>query len=95
MKIALFRDNAFGYTSPWNMPEGTTDSDYCPDGYLRTSEWVEVEFPARDPDELIPAQLRVLDARKAAEVDRHLAALAELDEERSKILALTHQTEAA
>lgn len=62
---------------------------------LRTTEWLEVEFVQRAPEALIPAQLAALDQRKAEEVERHLRALADIADERSKLLALTHQTEAA
>lgn len=91
MKIALFRENQFGYISSWHFPDYCEESDFSPSGWVRTSEWVEVDFPPRAPEEIVPAQLAVLDTRQAEEVERHLRVLAEIADERGKLLALTHE----
>lgn len=95
MKIALFRENQFGYISSWHFPDYCEESDFSPSGWVRTTEWLEVEFVQRAPEALIPAQLAALDQRKAEEVERHLRALADIADERGKLLALTQQGEAA
>lgn len=95
MKIALFRENQFGYISSWHFPDYCEESDFSPSGWVRTSEWVEVDFPPLPPEVIIPAQLAALDQRKAEEVERHLRALADIADERGKLLALTQQGEAA
>ena len=96
MKIDLFKRTGSGwsYITPRDLPPDAA-ADYEYDGYIRISEWVEVDFPPRAPEQIIPAQLAMLDARKAEEVDRHLDALGQIAEERGKLLALTHSGEAA
>ncbi len=92
MKVALFRKAGVDYFSPMPVIEG--DEKYYP-GYSRISEWAEVEFTPRATEEVVGEQLDALD--KVAESIRHEAAkkLAEVAEARARVLALTHQSEAA
>lgn len=58
---------------------------------VRMTEYVEVEFPPRSPEELVPAQVEIIDkkiAEVSAEFGRKLAALKEA---KDNLLALTDQ----
>ena len=97
MKIAIFaypkNPSSTTFLQQYRPTDDGSESYYC--GMLRTTEWLEVEFVQRAPEALIPAQLAALDQRKAEEVERHLRALADIADERGKLLALTHSGEAA
>ena len=97
MKIAIFaypkNPSSTTFLQQYRPTDDGSESYYC--GMIRTTEWLEVEFVLRAPETIIPAQLAALDQRKAEEMERHVKALAEIGDERSKLLALTHQTEAA
>lgn len=97
MKIAIFAYSATPDSTTilrqYRPTDDGSETYYC--GMIRRTEWVEVEFVQRAPEALIPAQLAALDQRKAEEVERHLRALADIADERGKLLALTHSGEAA
>lgn len=58
---------------------------------IRISEWVEVDFPPRAPEEIVPPQIAALD-RQAEEVKAEFAAkLREIAEARASLLALTQE----
>ena len=59
----------------------------------RISEYVDVQFPPRALEELVPAQVAIID-RKIAEVSAELGRqIAELKDAKGRLLALTDQRE--
>ena len=56
---------------------------------IRTTEYVEIEFPERAREELVPAQVAVID-KKIAEISEEFGRkLAALKEAKDNLLALT------
>ena len=94
MRVAVFShgvDTAWLVT--WNQHEGDDDS-YCPGGYVRVSDWVDVDFPERPRADVVPEQIAKLDER-ADEIRREmLAKLNEIACEKASLLALTHEAAA-
>ena len=88
MKIAQFK-NANGYVTLFDWNEHRKDNDAILD-YVRCSEWVQVEFPQRAPEELIPAQLSILDAAEQELRVKFEEKLRELADMRAKLLSLTY-----
>lgn len=92
-RVAMFQfgTNSTWFT-PWSQPTSTeSDDSYTIDGYVRVTEWVDVEFPDLGAEDLVPAQLAMLD-RKAEEVKAEFTAkLREIAEARASLLALTHE----
>jgi hypothetical protein len=91
MKIALFE-----YTNPGmrgiNVILKETEAEYF-DNKVRVSEFVEVEFPPRPTEELLPEQISVID-KQIAEVNLKTGRmLAELNARKQDLLALTDQRE--
>lgn len=68
------------------FPELYTGGDY-----VRLSEWTEVTFAPRPPEEYVHEQLSGLDRAEAELRQKFADKLAEVDEQRAKLLALTHQ----
>ena len=88
MRVAKYKSLKNDYT--------TIDSDGWMDnpdnGYLRTTEFVEVEFIDLPPEQTVPQEVAALEAvKKAAAVKYHSVVMA-LDEKISKLLAITHES---
>lgn len=87
MKIATFE-----YTNP--MLKGLStylsekDSRHA-DNYIRVSEYIEVEFPPRAAEEIVPEQIAALDTQIAEVTDKFGKALAELKARKSELLAIS------
>jgi hypothetical protein len=91
VKYAQFKNPTFGYITIVGRREDDLDRPYCDS--VRVSEWVDVEFPPRKPEEQIPEQIAMLDL---AEKDLRLKfeeKLHALAEQRTKLRSLTHQPE--
>ena len=68
-------------------PDG---SDPCTENYVRITEYVDVDFPPRAPEEIVPAQLAAIDrAEKEARAEFQLK-LNAFAEARANVRALTH-----
>lgn len=62
MKIALFKDVKYDWTSPTPWP---AEDDNAPlEGYTRVSEIVDVEFPPLSKDEVVQQALDCLDEQE-------------------------------
>ena len=84
MRIALFKNTEFGFDS--------IGGKYLEAGsnYVRTSEYVEVEFPPRMADEVVQDQVKALDAERQLVIAKYVKTLANIDERKARLLALTH-----
>ena len=88
MKIALFKSIEYG----WTMPAAQHDDGSDPHlgSYVRITEYVDVDFPPRAPEEIVPAQLAAIDRAEQDARAKFQLQLNELAERRAKLLALTH-----
>ena len=92
-RVAIFQR---GLNSTWrttfSRPQYTDEGDaWTIDGYIRITEWVDVEFPELATEVIVPAQGAALD-RKAEEVKAEFTAkLREIADARASLLALTHE----
>lgn len=96
MKIAQFRKHLNESTSydlilDARNVEGKYSIYRVEDGYIRLSEWVEVEFPPRDPQEHVPEQLASLDAAERELRLKFEQKLHEIADARARVRALTYQ----
>lgn len=90
MKIAKFQ--RIGHADWFCCWEQHQDgSDQMPETYVRVSEYLDITFPPRPVEEIVPAQLAVLDATERELRGEFLTKLNALAEQRAKLLALTHQ----
>lgn len=90
MKIALYKVivcESCSYESIYDEQH----AKFASDGATRISEWVDVEFPPRKPEEIIPEQIAVLDKAEQELRAKFQQKLMEIAEQRGKLLALTHQ----
>jgi len=60
---------------------------------IRLSEYVDVEFPPRAAEEVVPEQIAAIDAQLAEVADKFGKALAELKARKAELLAITNQAE--
>lgn len=60
------------------------------DGYVRTSEWVEVEFPPRENHDEVAEQVAIWRKQREAIAQEYGRRLAEIDERIASLLAITH-----
>lgn len=92
-KVALFqRVGDLSYLTTWAFDTKVSDESAdtrVPDGYVRLSPWLEIEFPSLDDSAVIDSQLKQLDKaeQKAREELQHR--LNAINDARQKILALT------
>ena len=84
MKIALYRMGSH-YEIPCEVAEWREKDS----NYLRMTEPVEVEFRRRNPEEIVPAQLAILDTEREELVAKFTAALKAIDDRRAELLALS------
>jgi hypothetical protein len=95
MKIAQFKaDPHDDYVSIFRWPDFAKDQpDYEPlKGMVRISEWVDVHFPQRPADDLVPAQIAALDAQRAQTVAEFTEKLRDIEDKRACLLAISHQS---
>lgn len=91
-RIALFE-----YNSP-TMRGLTTylsesEAKYLSANKTRISKFIEVEFPPRTAEEVVPEQIAALDAQIAEVTEKFGRALGELKARKSELLAITNQAE--
>ncbi|MBX6381475.1 MAG: hypothetical protein IRZ07_00670 [Microbispora sp.] len=91
-KVALFqRIGWVDHRCTWSSEAGTSDEDSdetIPDGYVRLSPWLEIEFPTLGSDDVINAQLAQLDKAEQKAREELQQKLNAIDDTRRKILAL-------
>ena len=91
MKIALF--NSTDTKSRWDIvfewPEGC--SEPLPTDFVRTSPWIEIDFPKRDRAEYVADYIAVLDGQKATVTKKFSLALQNIETQRRSLLALTNE----
>jgi hypothetical protein len=68
---------------------------YAPTKYVRISEWTDVTFVPRNREEHAREQLEALSAAETELRSKFAQKLHEIENERSKLLSLTYQPEAA
>ncbi len=94
MKLAIYKslDKGDGCGS-WTAPHKADDwIDKPESGYLRLTEYIEVEFVPLPPEETIGAQLASIDAREDQLTSKYLFAKSKLQDERKDLLALSPPT---
>lgn len=90
MKIALYKvilSESCSYESIYDEMH----AKFAINGATRISEWIDVEFPPRKPEEFIPEQIAVLDKAEQELRAKFQQKLMEIAEQRGKLLALTYQ----
>lgn len=96
MKLALFKDPKNDWIRPVECPKyfigEDTPETYSSCGDVRVTEWAEVEFTPRAPEELVPAELAVLDKAEIELRTKFNEMLHEIAEKRARLLCLTHDT---
>lgn len=93
MKIARFHiviSESCSYESIYDEQH----AKYCDSNTTRISEWVEVTFPPRPAEEIVPAQIAALDAAESELRAKFQQKLQEIAEQRAKLLCLTHEVAA-
>ena len=85
MKIARFKSMEYGFDS--YDDEGLENAK----AYVRTSEYVEVEFVSLPASEVVPKQVEALKAQQIKVREEHAIVMAGFDEKIGKLLALTHE----
>jgi hypothetical protein len=91
MKIAKFqRIGSPDWFAVWE--QRGDGSDPLQESYVRISEYLDIDFPPRPVEEIIPAQVAALDAAEAELREKFAQKLHEIAEQRAKLRALTHDT---
>lgn len=90
MKIAKYK--LFGSITRVDCWDDFMEADK---DYVRMSEVIEVEFVDLSPEVTIPPQIECIDAGIAKLRAEVAEKIARLEDEKSKLLAITHQPEAA
>lgn len=94
MKIAQFKTGFAGggnFTTLADESSGEASVKYS--GWVRISEYVEVEFPSLATQVVVEGQLKQLDAAEAELRTKFQGKLNELANERAKLLSLTHESQ--
>ena len=91
MKIAKFKEIKHEYESIWEQPMWRPESErdsYQPEGYVRITEWVEVELPPLKGDDVIQVQLEAIDKLEQTTRIKFQEELDRIKELRAQLLAL-------
>ena len=87
MKLAGMKHAEFGFTSACEeVLDGHSE-------WIRLTEFVEVDFPELPPEETVQIQLDALEREEQKETARHAAVVSDIEDRRSKLLAITHNPE--
>ncbi|MDR5729669.1 MAG: hypothetical protein RB191_19815 [Terriglobia bacterium] len=90
-KLAIFE-----YTSPGLKGMKfyiTEDEAKFSSNKIRLSEYVDVEFPPRAAEEVVPEQIAALEVQIAEVTNKFSKAITELKARKSELLAITSQPE--
>ena len=63
------------------------------DSYVAITKYVTVDFPDLDAKEYVPKQVALLKGMKDDLREKHAVKIASIDEQISKLTAITHQSE--
>lgn len=88
IKIAGFSAHG-GRTYYHDESSGKNMEEYC--GYVRTTEWGEVELAPLNSADVIERQMKQLNTAEAELRSKFQEKLNEIEEARSQLLALTHE----
>lgn len=91
MKLAQFKTDASGYVSIAAESGGEAAVTYS--GWVRISEYVEVEFPPLPPAIVVEGQLKQIDAAEQELREKFQQKLNELVEARARLLSLSHESQ--
>ena len=84
MKIALFKSVKYGWLTPFEWG----DHREAPEGYVRASEYADVEFPPLEPQEVAQAQVDALNEHKRSIQANAQSEITAIDEKIAELLAL-------
>lgn len=85
MKIALFKEARWNFT----MPREYRDEDFTT--MIRVTEWTDVEFTDRAPEDVVPEQVANIDKQIAETTEKFGRVLQDLKTQKANLLALTLQ----
>ena len=91
MKIAIYKMGATDST-PFSLPCEVTEWRESDSNYCRVTDAVDIEFPPRNPAEIVPAQIAILDREREDIVTKFTEALKTIDNRKAELLALTGPT---
>lgn len=91
MKIAQFKTDPTGYTDIATESSGEACIKYS--GWVRVSEYVEVEFTPLPASVVVEGQLKQIDAAEQELREKFQQKLNELAEARARLLSLTHEAQ--
>ncbi len=82
MKLAQFEEQERG----WLSVSGAHLDEV--EGYIRISEWVDVDFPPLPTGDVVPRQLAAIDAEIAEVIDESEKRLSKLNRRKADLMAL-------
>lgn len=85
-RLALFKSMEHGVEIT-----GDRNTEKYSQNYVRISEYVDVEFPPLQDEHVVRQQVEKLDAIADRITDDYRNKIAEIQERKSKLLAITHQ----
>lgn len=92
-KVALFqRVGTSTWTTVFGFRPDKTDAeadDTVPNGYVRISPWLEIDFPELDDGTIVAKQLEQLDKAEQAAREELQQRLNQINDARQQLLALT------
>jgi hypothetical protein len=98
MKIALFKNVGFDSISIFEPSKYLPDEEkeaYTLPGYVRISEWIDVDFPPLSTDEVVQSQIKVIDEAEQRARDLFHEQLERFKGMRANLLALPAPAQAA
>jgi hypothetical protein len=90
VKMALYKYSDGG--SPFGMDEDT--ARFSPTS-VRVSEFLDIEFPDRKREDIVPEQIAKIDKEMDEEKERFSHVMERLNRRKSEILAITDEREVA
>jgi hypothetical protein len=90
MRVAMFRESKWDFRTTFHQHAGQNDENYHPpSGYVRVSDWVDVEFKPLTPEEVAGGELIALNQLRAETVNEFKRKLDDIDERMANLRALT------
>jgi hypothetical protein len=85
LRLALYKH------PKWGIEMVYVDREREPKEMVRISDWISVSFVLRDPEEIVPEQIKAIDAQIAQATADFAKALEGLKTQKANLLALTQR----
>lgn len=92
-KVAMFEEVSAGFTVVFEFPTWSDEDDYTMDGYVRVSEWTDIEFTPINHQSVVDQKIAIIDAEIQDARAKFQVTLNGLEQRKAELLAIPDMRE--